>query len=163
MKAWWDALQPRERQVLLAGAVALLSMLLYVAVIDPWGQAYSRLEQRVASQAQDIAWMEQAAREVATLRGNGAAGKPADRGGQSLMTLIDTSARSAGLGESLKRVQPESDGRVRVWFEGASFDGLLGWVDTLINRYGVAVDSLAVERGKGPGQVDVRALLGETP
>lgn len=162
MKSWWFSLQPRERYTLAGGALMLLVTLLYVGLWEPLQLGYERLERRVESQQQTIAEMERAAREVARLRAQGS-GPQADRGGQSLMTLIDTSARSAGMAEALERVQPENNGKVRVWFDNASFDAMLGWLDSLIGRYGVVVDSLVVERGEGEGRVDVRAVLGDAP
>ena len=158
MKDWWFSLQSRERRTLALGGGALLLILLYVGLWEPFQQRHAALTARVAEQQQTIAWMEQAAAQVEQLRGQGA--RPvADRGGQSLMTLLDSSARSSGLADSLKRVQPESDDSVRVWLEGVSFDGMLGWLDQLIARQGVVVDSLVVERGKAEGRVDVRAVM----
>ncbi len=157
MKQWWSGLQPRERQTLLLGALALLLLLVYQFVWTPYTDAVTRLEQQVAGERTDLAWMRGAAAEVARLRAT-APRRPG--GGQSLLTRVDGAARAAGLGNALKRVQPDGNGGVRVWLKQAPFDRVVAWLDRLGRAEGVTVSELSVERKATAGRVDVRVSLG---
>jgi general secretion pathway protein M len=156
LKQRWAQMQERERRVLLGGAVAVALLGGYALVWDPWVQAVSGLEQDVAEQRVLLGWMKQSVSEVRMLRGSRPGGAPA--AGQSLLSLIDGTARAQGLGTTMQRVEPEGNG-VRVWLERAAFDDVLRWLDRLGDR-GVRVTSFASERVSGQtGVVNVRLVL----
>ena len=72
--------------------------------------------------------------------------------------VVDGSARQAGLGSAMKRVKPDGKSGVRVWFEGVSFDSLVGWLATLSDQQ-VTVRSLSLERPGEPGRVNAQLTL----
>ncbi len=157
LKSWWGGLQARERQLLGGGGLLLTVMLLWAFVWYPFTKELHRLRSSVTEQRELLAWMEQAAQEAKRLQGSQTHSAP--RGGrQSLLTIVDSTARSQGLGTSLKRVQPEGEA-VRVWLEQASFDTVLRWLNLVSQQHGVSITGLALERSATPGQVDVRAIL----
>jgi type II secretory pathway component PulM len=43
---------------------------------------------------------------------------------------------------------------VRVQVEGAPFDAMVTWLDTLDRRYGLAIESITVDRTPAPGMVN---------
>lgn len=157
MKQYWSNLQPRERLVLITGGVALLLLMLYALVIDPYQTRAARLEQLVADQRSDLEWMREAGAQVRALRTG--APQQAGAGGQSLLSLADSTARSQGLGGAVKRVQPEGQRSVRVWLEQANFDDVLRWLQTLSTRYGVGITALVADPSDEPGRADVRLVL----
>lgn len=156
VKQYWHNLQPRERLILAAGAGALVLLLLYAAVWDPYQAHVARLEETISQQRADLEWMRGASAQVKTLR-KGTPARPA--AGQSLLSLADSTARAQGLAEAVKRVQPEGQNGVRVWLEQAAFDDVMRWLQVLTTRYGVQVSALVAEPGEGPGRTDVRLLL----
>lgn len=156
LKQYWDRLQARERRVLLVGAVALVLLILYAVVWEPLVDGRARLAREVTEQRALLAWMEQSAREVQVLRGNQAS---QGLGGQSLMSVVDRTARAEGLGEVLERVQPDGEKAVRVWLTQAPFDQSLRWLDKLTTIQGVRITGLVVERGETPGKADLRITL----
>ena len=160
MKAWWAGLSPRERGVLLGGAVSLAVILVYFLGWEPLAQRAQRLQAQVAEQRQTLRWMEGAAEELARLR---AAGGRRPAGGQSLLAVVDRSARAGGLADALKRVQPEGEGRARVWLDGASFDALVTWLEGLARRQGIRARAVSVEARAEPGRVDARLVLEAAP
>jgi general secretion pathway protein M len=83
----------------------------------------------------------------------------ADRQGKSLLALADVSARGAGLANALKRVEPAGPRSVRVSFEVANFDALIGWIETLARDYGVQASDLSIDRAEGLGLVNARVTL----
>jgi general secretion pathway protein M len=156
MKQYWANLQPRERHTLLGGGIVLALVLIYALVVDPFQQALAGLQQSVASQEETLAWMRQASAEIKRLR----AAAPGARSvsGQSLMSLIDASARSTGLSGAIKQIRPEGQG-VKVRLEEVAFDDMLRWLDQLQRNHGVGLGSLVMERLAQPGRVNASVTL----
>jgi general secretion pathway protein M len=73
--------------------------------------------------------------------------------GEAPMVVVDRVGREAGLGSALKGTQPSGSG-VRVQLESAPFDTLVTWLATLDQRYGLAIDSITVDRAARPGIVN---------
>ena len=111
------------------------------------------MEQRRAT----LQWMQETAVKVKQLKG----ANPAAQGmaGRSLLSVTDGSARTAGLGDALKRVEPDGSTGVRVWLEGAPFDSVIGWLRVMSSSYGVDVDSASIERTATAGRVNARLSL----
>ncbi len=78
---------------------------------------------------------------------------PADTG-EAPVVLVDRVGREAGLAGSLRGTQPNTTGGVRVQLEAAPFDTLVTWLDTLDRRYGLAIESITVDRTPAPGLVN---------
>jgi len=156
MKQYWANLQPRERHTLLGGGIVLALILVYALVVDPFQQALAGLQQSVATQEETLAWMRQASAEIKQLR----AATPGARSvsGQSLMSLIDASARSTGLSGAIKQIRPEGQG-VKVRLEEVVFDDMLRWLDQLQRNHGVSLGSLVMERLAQPGRVNASVSL----
>lgn len=153
---YWNNLPGNEQRNLLIGGTAALLLLLYGLVIDPFTQELKQLEQNVAADRELLLWMEQAAQQVKALQGSG----NVKRGnGQSLLSLVDISAKKNGLGGALKQVRPEGKG-VRLRFEQASFDSMVRWLGRLASEQGVGVVSLNLERLETPGTVNATVVLG---
>lgn len=158
MKAWLENLAPRERMMLAGGAAALALLLFYALVWSPLRSGVTELGADVESQRETLRFMRKSAAEVKALRtagGSGAAGL----GGQSLLALVDRSARSKGLGPALKRVEPEGKNNVRVRLEGASFDAMVGWLAAMARSNGIYASSMSIERTDATGRVNVRLTL----
>ena len=156
MKQYWSNLQPRERHTLLGGGIALVLIVVYALVIDPFQQEIARLQKSVDDQERVLAWMHQAAAEVKRLRGSGQVAQ--DVSGQSLMSLIDSRARSTGLAGAIKQIRPEGQG-VKVRLEQAAFDDMLRWLDELSRNHGVSVSGLVMERLPQPGRINASVAL----
>jgi general secretion pathway protein M len=159
MKAWLDSLSARERIMVIVGAIVLVLLLLYALVWSPVRSGYLELQEDVIGQRETAVWMQESAQRLAQLkssRGSVASGL----GGQSLLALADRTARTDGLGDALKRVEPEGSNSVKVWLEGASFDVVIGWLGSLSDKYGVNVDTVTLERVSGmAGRVNARLTL----
>ena len=156
MKAWWAGLAPRERRILVLGAVAL--GLAWVAVWEPLLQGRSALRSDVARLSAEAVWMEQVADDVRR-RARLEQRAPALPGaGGSVLTLIEVSANAAGLRSALTRVQPEGEG-ARLIMDAVGFDALMGWLAELELRQGLRVSELMIEGQQAAGQVSARLLL----
>jgi len=158
MKQWFEGLEFRERIMLLSGAAVLVVFLFYVMVWLPAHSGYARLKSNISGQRTTAIWMQVSAAKVNQLKqANRASGQ--GLGKRSLLAVTDSTARAGGLAASLKRIEPEGSSGVRVWLEGASFDGLVTWLELLSNSHGISPDSVSMERSEKAGQVDVRLTL----
>lgn len=158
--AWWNKQAAHDRRVLGIGAVVIGLLLAWAFVWNPLARTRAQLETRVERERGDLAWMRRASGEVQALRAKGARSQ-VDRQGKSLFALADVSARGSGLATALKRVEPTGPKSVRASFEGANFDALIGWVDSLTRDYGVQVTDFSADRVEGLGLVNARVVLEE--
>ncbi len=159
MKAWFMQLAPRERRIITVGAALLIIFMVYLLVWDPLVKHKHELRQSVKEQKALVAWMQQASQEAEQLRAvkGGPVGKvPA---GQSLLAVVDQSAKNSGLGTAMKRVEPEGQDTTRVWFEQAKFDELVAWLESIQRDFGIDVTSIVLDRQEQPGLINARVTL----
>jgi len=149
------SLSERERRMVTWGGIGVAVLLVFGAAVLPLYAAASRTEQRVEQKRQDLEWMRSVAGE---LRAAGPGGAQA-AAGQSLVVIVDQSARSAGLGSTLTGTQPSGTGGVRVRLEGAAFDTVVAWLEDLKQQYGLIIESATVDRGVQPGIVNASVIL----
>jgi general secretion pathway protein M len=157
MREWFDSLAPRERLMVVGGAVAVGLMLFWGLVLAPLGSSVTKLADRVEAKRDLIVWMQQVAPRI---KSAGPGGEPGGSDGEgSLVVLIDRSARSAGLGGALTRNQPVGEDGIRVQLRDASFDSLTRWLVQLKTGSGLALDSASIERGGADGTVNASLVL----
>ncbi|HED18893.1 MAG TPA: type II secretion system protein M [Gammaproteobacteria bacterium] len=158
MKAWFAGLEPRERQLVSGGAAVLLLLLLYTMIWDPMVGSYRDLKKDVAEQAQTLAWMQQTAGQIKALQRSSGGGGAQGLGGRSLLSVVDQSARTGGLGNSIKRIEPDGGKGVKIWLEGVAFDPMILWLGKLTRTYQIETSLITIEP-QGGGRVNARLTL----
>lgn len=161
MKELWDNLAPKERRLAMMGAIVLAILIVYVAIWMPMGQRVDRLQEDIAEQQTLLQWMRKASAEANALRA-AQGGANVQRSGSSLLALVDQTARSHQLGPAIRRVEPKGDNAVRVQLEGAAFDNVVTWLESLNKTYGISVDTVSVDRQE-PGQITASLILQGSP
>jgi type II secretory pathway component PulM len=78
---------------------------------------------------------------------------------ESLVVLIDRTARECGLGASLTGQTPNGERGIRVRLEGAEFDKLMVCLGTLQQVHSVDVESASIDRTGKPGLVNANLVL----
>jgi len=156
MKAWWEGLSSRERLLVAGGATLTMVLLLYVIAWQPFQTSHRRLRQSVAEQRVELTAMQQMAREIKQL--GGSSGKPPATEGRSLLTLVDQTARAAGLGTAIKRVTPQGEDRLGVQFDAVEFDKLVPWLGALERDHRIVIVNLSVDR-VAAGRVNARLIV----
>lgn len=153
----FDSLQPRERIIVIAGAILVLVVAVYVLALAPLYSAVNAQAKRVAQKEGDLAWMRSVSGEVAVLSANA----PSRPGGsnESMVVLIDRTARECGLGASLTGQTPNGERGIRVRLEGAEFDKLMVCLGTLQQVHAVDVESASIDRTAKPGLVNANLVL----
>lgn len=157
MRAWWEGLAMRERQVVLLAALTLFLAGVFVLVIEPGLERRSALQGQLQKLVDEEAWMQAQAPAVrARIQASGT--RPATRPGGSPLAVVDVSARAAGLGSALRRVRPLESG-VEAELHGASYSALIGWLATLEDRHGLQVVSLSIDLGDEPARVNAQLRI----
>lgn len=88
-----------------------------------------------------------------------AAGPGAARSEEPLLALAERSAREAGIGGALKRLDGGDGGRIRARLEAAPFGTVVRWLAAVQASSGASIESLALERGVDPGLIDANIVL----
>lgn len=153
MRAWYENLSERDRRIVLIGGIVVLVLLILGAVL-PLHRSIAQAQQRVTVKQGDLAFIQEAAPQLAAA---GPAGNAAT--GESLIVLVDSSARESGLGKALSSSQPTGDRGLRVRFERVAFDGLVAWLARLAQNHGVSVESAEIESAGEPGLVNAGLVL----
>jgi general secretion pathway protein M len=146
------ALSARERRMVLVGAVAAVLIVVF-GILLPLDRSVAHAQQRLAKKHADLAWMQGVAPEIA------ASAPPPAASGESLLVIVDRSARESGLAKSLAGSEPGGPGILSVRLEKAPFDALVAWLARLAQQNGVSVDSATVEKAGAPGVVNAAIVL----
>jgi general secretion pathway protein M len=159
VRAWIDRLTARERLALLLGGVLLVAVLIFAFLWQPFAARHARVSQVVTEQRALLEWMTRSAAGLEARRSESALPTRGLAEGQSLLGLVDATARAAGLAGQVTRVQPEGADGVRVWMDRVSFDRLILWLARLEAEAGVQTESVTVEATDRPGEVNARLGL----
>lgn len=144
---------PVRQQRLVVGGIAAAIVLLIVAVLLPLDHSVSSAQQRLARKRADLVWMQGVAPELAT------APAPPSDSGESLLVIIDRSARESGLATALTGSEPGAGGSLAVRLQKAPFDTLVAWLARLAQQNGIVVDSATIDSAGAPGLVNAAVVL----
>lgn len=149
---WFAALSGRERRIVQVAAL-LVAVLLVVGVLLPLDRSVARAHERLAKKRNDLSWMQGVAPELA------ASPQPPSAAGESLLVIVDRSAREAGLSGSLAGSEPAGPGGLSLRLQKAPFDTLVAWLARLAQQNGIRVDSATIDSAGAPGLVNAALLL----
>jgi general secretion pathway protein M len=152
MKAWFLGLQPRERLIVAIGAAAALVIIAWGFVLRPLNAEATRLRTSVDTKQRLLI-------DVARIEGSQPTAAGTNRQGaeQTLVVIIDNTARSHGLGSPRTRANGPSG--VDVSIQNAPFDALVAWLLVLHGTYGVDVETASFSSAREPGLVNGQLLL----
>lgn len=157
LKDWFFSLQARERAVVVAGGVLVLLVAIYMLALAPFYAAVNSRAERVARKEGDLAWMRSVGGEVMAL--NVSSETPVAPTNESLVVLIDRTARECGLGAALTGQTPNGDNGIRVRLEQAEFDKLVVCLGSLQQAHAVNIESANINRTAKPGFVNASLVL----
>jgi general secretion pathway protein M len=154
LASWYATQSPRDQRVLVIGCV-VVALILLVGIFLPLQRKLREADSALQQQQADLEWMTQVGPALAAAGPGPAAVATAD----SLVVLVDTSARESGLGQALTGTQPAGDGSMRVQLEGADFNAVTNWVSRLSTQHGVRVEAATITASNSPGIVSATVRL----
>lgn len=149
-----NSMSERERRMVYACALVAVLVLIF-GVIVPLDRSVAQASHRVQKKSSDLTWMRGVAPQLAAM----GPGPIATASKESLIVIIDRTAREANLGKSLVGSSPSGKGGLSVRFENASFDTLMGWLSRLSDQQGIKVDSASIDNAGKPGTVNAAIVL----
>lgn len=150
MRAWFFGLQMRERWIVGVGVSAAVAIILWGFVVQPIRSEIAALRTAVDTKQRlivDVARVEGS--QPSTLNRQGAE--------QTLVVIVDNTARNHGL--DFPRTRANGPSGVDVTFQRASFDSLVAWLLVLHSTYGVDVETASFSNGPAPGLVNGQLSL----
>lgn len=154
LRQWYETRAPREQRILQVGAV-LAVVILLVGGLLPLNRAANAALERVERKQETLAFLRQVGPSLAA-----AGPAPAvPQNTESLVVLIDRSARESGLGEALTGSQPDGQGGLRVQLEKADFNAWAAWLARLVNQHGLRVEAATADSTGDPGIVNATVVV----
>ena len=157
---YWKSLEQRERLVLGWGAIFVVVIVVHTFVWQPWRDALNFMEQSVRQMRVDSVWMRQ--QDELVITGAVSTRQEAARGAnQSLLSIIQQTARQANIDKSIQQMVPSQEGEeVRVTLENVDFNRWVGWIDNLYKNYAVDISQLSAEKeDETPNKAEVRVIF----
>ena len=153
LQEWYRGREPRERRVLLAGAIAVPLLLVLFGLLS-LQQRVAAADARVNQKREDLVWLQAVVPQLQSQRQRlGAVG----RRNESLVVTADRVARESGL--ALSSTEPGGNGALRVRADKASFDALALWLGQLTQRYGVVIENASIDAADADGVVNASLVL----
>lgn len=157
-REWWAQRTPREHRLLILATLVVVVAGWIVGVIRPGMQRLRALETTVLAQREQLLEMQQAAKELATLR-NGAANAIAS--GESPLLIVQQLIRDMELEPFVGQAQSQGDAGVQISFKELPYESLLHWLAQVSQR-GLRVRSLTLLPVGAAGQCQAQVTL-ESP
>jgi general secretion pathway protein M len=155
LKQFWSERAPRERTILLVGAVLLLAVVVYLVAIEPAWTGIARLEKSLPQQRAQAAELEALLAEVKTVKARPAV---ATMSATDARSALENSLTKAGL--KAARIVPLSEGDIQVTFSDVPISKWAPWLANLERELGARSTAVTVNgRDAAPGNVDVDLAL----
>lgn len=152
---WYGKLSPRDQRILRIGTIAVV-IILMVWLVLPMHRNLSQAGEHLRQQQEDLDWMRGVGPTLAAAGPGQASIAPAN---ESLVVTIDRTARESGLAKALTGSTPAGNGSMRVQFENADFNLLVGWLHRLNTQQGLLIDDATLTGNGGAGLVNASVLL----
>ena len=155
MREWYESLASREQLMLGAGLIFGALLLYFLIVWEPLSSSSKSLQSDLEGARELVSFM-----QVTHQQSKQYASAPsAASSGRSLLAQVDSSSKSSGLGDSIKRIQPDGQTSVRLWLENVPFEKLTNWLNQLQTREGIVLSDGNLDRDAVSGTVKARLTL----
>ena len=150
----YDSLEEMERWIVNGIAALFVLVIVCLVLIVPAKNALSEAELKLSAQQGLMQWMQEN-EAVARMAAKG--GNSSSSSNQPLQSIVTSTAPSMGV--TVKRFEPESDEKLRVWLENVSFDKTARWLHQLESRYGVRIVNISVDAEREQGLINAKLVL----
>ena len=161
MKDWFDGLETRERQFVVAGAIAVFIALVYGLGWVPLAKKHADLEAQVAIWERSITALNSLHAAATSAPAGGGSIRSAPGRQQSPLIIVDQTLLGRGLDRYRRNSQPTASNGIRVVFENVAFDDLMLWLGDLSEQHAMHVQngSFSVAARASAGRVNATLTL----
>ncbi len=150
----YDSLSDVERMVVNGLGVLIGAVLVLLLIVMPAQRSVTAAEMKLAGKQNLLQWMKD--NEHLARQANSSSGS-SRTSNQPLQTIVTSTAPSMGV--TVKRFEPESDDKLRVWLEKVPFDKTVRWMNQLESRYGIQIANVSVDAERTEGLVTAKIVL----
>ena len=145
MREWFNSQSPRDQMAILLLTGFLLVFRVFQFALMPMSENRAQMALNNGAASAQLSRVEAKVSRLLSLRDAGSTGQ-----NDNLSSTLSAAAQNAGL--TVKRLQPNSRGEVQVRFEGADFDALLQWLQTVEGNEGLRIiDASVSDAGRSGG------------
>ena len=145
MREWFNSQSPRDQMAILLLTGFLLVFSVFQFALMPMSENHAQMALNNGAASAQLSRVEAKVSRLLSLRDAGSTGQ-----NDNLSSTLSAAAQNAGL--TVKRLQPNSRGEVQVRFEGADFDALLQWLQTVEGNEGLRIiDASVSDAGRSGG------------
>lgn len=156
MKDWWLNLALREKQMVLAGGLALLLFLLYEMIWSPLIDKNAALRTQIQHNRELLAWMENADQRMKSLLQSA---KSRDHQTGSLSGIVQDALHNSPLRAHVNQFRQVESDSVQFDLRKVNFDELIKFLTGLWNNEGILVAQFSVAPSGTPGEVTASIVL----
>ena len=145
MREWFNSQSPRDQMAILLLTGFLLVFSVFQFALMPMSENRAQMALNNGAASAQLSRVEAKVSRLLSLRDAGSTGQT-----DNLSSTLGAAAQNAGL--TVTRLQPNSRGEVQVRFEGADFDALLQWLQTVEGNEGLRIiDASVSDAGRSGG------------
>jgi type II secretory pathway component PulM len=144
MKSFWSGLTERERLLICAGAVVVVTLLIYALVLNPLAerkQASLRALETERTIYYNVLDMARASKN------NSATVQTASFRTTPIREAVTEASRKTGI--AISRIQPDRDGDVSFWIDAANTGEIFDWLLLLEQEFGRQVKRISIQKNTG--------------
>lgn len=148
----WQALPPNDQRALSALILVLGGLFLVYGLFMPAKHFFDNARNRAQEAEQLVEWIETQRPVLERL-------EPASSALQASGTLLQRVTDAADRHQiTIKRFEPEGEGRIRLWIEQARYQDLQPWLNTLIKQK-FSIRTVNLDALQEEGMVSARVTL----
>ena len=151
MKAYWQQLERKDKQLFVALALTLLLAAGYWLVWQPLQTELANTQRKITAQTQTLEEVKVLGQKISELQDSTNTGSAS----QDLNQLINTTAQSNNI--AISRIQAKSDS-VQLWIDDVNFNQFVTWLEVLSKQYEVDIQNVDISATDSPGMIKVSRL-----
>lgn len=158
MNEWWLNLSLREKQIISAGALAVVIFLLYLILWLPLSNRVVNLREQIVRDQKLLLWMRDANQRIQDVEKNLQNKKPTESNA-SLLNIIQKQINKSTFVSSLNQLKQAENDSVQLSFNNVDFDRLIQWLTELWQQQGIVISQMSVTASGTPGVVNTDFIL----
>ncbi|MCP3851939.1 MAG: type II secretion system protein M [Gammaproteobacteria bacterium] len=153
----WSELKSSEQKLLMYGIFLILIVVIYFYLWVPYQKSMASLQQQTQYAQEDIAWLEDMARQIEKLKSGSSS--PVGNFSGSIINTVDKSIKQNQLNKNMTLLERSGNNNVVVKFEKMNFDQLIKYLAYIKSRYGIIIKSIEIQRTDEDHFIDTRLIL----
>ena len=151
MKAYWQQLERKDKQLFTALAFTLVLAAGYWLVWQPLQTELVNTQRKITAQTQTLEEVKVLGQKITELQGSANSSSV----NQDLNQLINTTAQGNKI--AISRIQVKSDS-VQLWIDDVNFNQFVTWLEVLSKQYAVDIQNVDISATDSPGMIKVSRL-----